>query len=200
MQGRGRVSKDDCSLKRVAKAIRFVAVQSIQFTPGSSATDIWVRRFIIERWDVRVSSGPIFDHVLLADEINRASRGSSALLEAMSEMQVHDRRSSNTNLPSPFLCSRPRTRSNSMARPPLPEAQPDRFLGQIELGYPGCGKTGSAKSCTLTAFPDPLDGLPNGTQSRNDVVQFQSQVRTFVRKSRLATSSRSFVRLATTGD
>jgi MoxR-like ATPase len=80
--------------------------------------------------------GPIFTHVLVADELNRApSKSQSALLEAMEEGRVsidgqwHD-------LPQPFWVVATQNPAEQMGTNPLPESQLDRFLIQVSLGYP----------------------------------------------------------------
>lgn len=80
--------------------------------------------------------GPVFTHVLLADEINRASpRTQSALLESMSEAQVTVD-GVTYPLPRPFLVLATQNPVESTGTYPLPEAQLDRFLVRIHVGYP----------------------------------------------------------------
>ncbi len=80
--------------------------------------------------------GPIFTHVLLADEINRASpRTQSALLEAMSERQVTSD-GETRKLPAPFFVVATQNPIDYQGTYPLPEAQLDRFLLRVKLGYP----------------------------------------------------------------
>ncbi|WP_051282258.1 AAA family ATPase [Azovibrio restrictus] len=80
--------------------------------------------------------GPIFTQVLLADEINRASpKTQSALLEAMEEKQVSSDGCSRP-LPRPFFVIATQNPVDQMSTNPLPEAQLDRFLMRLSLGYP----------------------------------------------------------------
>lgn len=80
--------------------------------------------------------GPVFTNVLLADEINRASpRAQSALLEAMAEGQVSIDRTT-LKLPSPFLVVATQNPVDLVGTFPLPNAQKDRFLFQVSMGYP----------------------------------------------------------------
>ncbi len=80
--------------------------------------------------------GPIFCNVLLADEINRASpRTQSALLEAMSEQQTSIEGTTHP-LPSPFFVLATQNPIEFHGTYPLPEAQLDRFLARIQIGYP----------------------------------------------------------------
>lgn len=92
-------------------------------------------------WDAgggtfRYQPGPIFSELLLADEINRAApRTQSALLEAMEERQVSEGGVSRP-LPEPFFVIATQNPSAFVGTSPLPEAQLDRFLLTVTLGYP----------------------------------------------------------------
>jgi len=80
--------------------------------------------------------GPIFTHILLADEINRASpKTQSALLEAMEEKQVSVEGQTRA-LPSPFFVIATQNPQDQVGTHALPESQLDRFLMRISLGYP----------------------------------------------------------------
>ena len=80
--------------------------------------------------------GPIFAHVVLADEINRASpKAQSALLEAMSESAVTVDGVTHA-LPQPFFVIATQNPIHQSGTYPLPESQLDRFLMRLELGYP----------------------------------------------------------------
>ncbi|MDR2261179.1 MAG: AAA family ATPase [Azoarcus sp.] len=80
--------------------------------------------------------GPLFTQVLLADEINRASpKTQSALLEAMEERQVSSEGESRP-LPRPFFVIATQNPVDQLSTNPLPEAQLDRFLMRVPLGYP----------------------------------------------------------------
>ncbi|MGE0376738.1 MAG: AAA family ATPase [Planctomycetaceae bacterium] len=114
-----------------------VEFRRIQFTPDLLPTDI-LGSSIYNPADGSFTfrQGPIFCSVLLADEINRASpRTQSALLEAMSELQVtiEGRR---YTLPQPFLVLATQNPIDFHGTYPLPEAQLDRFLIYLNLGYP----------------------------------------------------------------
>jgi len=97
---------------------------------GVSVFDAQARRF-------EFHPGPIFAHVLLADEINRAPpRTQSALLEAMAEYQVTvDGRTH--PLPNPFFVIATQNPVDLAGTYPLPDSQLDRFLLRLTLGYPG---------------------------------------------------------------
>ena len=109
----------------------------IQFTPDLLPADI-LGSSIYSPADGSFTfrRGPIFAHVLLADEINRASpRTQSALLEAMSESQATIEGVRHP-LPEPFLVLATENPIEFHGTYPLPEAQLDRFLVQLKLGYP----------------------------------------------------------------
>ncbi len=81
--------------------------------------------------------GPVFTQVLLADEINRASpKTQSALLEAMEERQVSSD-GVTRKLPQPFFVLATQNPVDQLSSHPLPEAQLDRFMMRISIGYPG---------------------------------------------------------------
>jgi MoxR-like ATPase len=112
----------------------------VQFTPDLMPSDILGSEVLEEDADKKRSfrflKGPIFAQLLMADEINRASpRTQSALLQAMQEQHVsingerHD-------LPTPFHVLATQNPIEQEGTYPLPEAQLDRFLMQIDVGYP----------------------------------------------------------------
>jgi MoxR-like ATPase len=89
-----------------------------------------------EREEFVFHAGPIFSQLLLADEINRASpKTQSALLEAMEERQVSSDGCSRP-LPIPFFVIATQNPVDQLSTNPLPEAQLDRFLMRLSLGYP----------------------------------------------------------------
>jgi MoxR-like ATPase len=109
----------------------------IQFTPDLLPADILGASVLDPREGTfTFQPGPVFTHLLLADEINRASpRTQSALLEAMNEGQVTVDGQSR-RLPQPFFVVATQNPIDFQGTYPLPEAQLDRFLLQIALGYP----------------------------------------------------------------
>lgn len=111
--------------------------QRIQFTSDLLPSDIvGVSVFDNKSQDFRFHQGPIFSEVLLADEINRASpRTQSALLEAMAEHQVSVDRQT-YHLANPFFVIATQNPIDLVGTFPLPDAQLDRFLLRISLGYP----------------------------------------------------------------
>jgi MoxR-like ATPase len=109
----------------------------IQFTPdllpgdisGGFIYDSRQNQFVLRK-------GPLFTHVLLADEINRASpKTQSALLEAMQEGQV-SLEGESMKLPDPFIVIATQNPIEYEGTFPLPEAQLDRFLVRLSIGYP----------------------------------------------------------------
>ncbi len=115
----------DCSFRR------------IQFTPDLLPTDIsGVNVFNQERGDFEFRPGAIFANIVLGDEINRASpKTQSALLEAMEEGQVTIDTETH-ELGAPFMVIATQNPIEHEGTYPLPEAQLDRFMMRIGLGYP----------------------------------------------------------------
>ena len=109
----------------------------VQFTPDLMPSDISGHAVFdpkLERFEVR--KGPVFTNILLADEINRApAKTQSALLEAMQEGQVTIEGTSFPLTP-PFLCLATQNPLELEGTYPLPEAQLDRFLLKVLIGYP----------------------------------------------------------------
>jgi MoxR-like ATPase len=109
----------------------------VQFTPDLLPTDILGSSIYNPRdGSFTFKEGPVFTHVLLADEINRASpRTQSALLEAMSEGQVSIE-GTTRKLAAPILVIATQNPVEFHGTYPLPEAQLDRFGLRVSLGYP----------------------------------------------------------------
>lgn len=109
----------------------------IQFTPDLLPTDlIGTMIFNPKSGEFSAKKGPIFTNIVLADEINRApAKVQSALLEAMAEKQVTIGDTS-YKLESPFLVLATQNPLEQEGTYPLPEAQMDRFMFKINVGYP----------------------------------------------------------------
>ena len=126
-------------LRTLARALQ-LKYSRIQFTPDLMPADI-VGSMIIETDDhgakaLRFSPGPIFAHLVLADEINRATpKTQSALLEAMQERTVTSGTTTH-ELDRPFLVMATQNPIEMEGTYPLPEAQLDRFLMKILVTYP----------------------------------------------------------------
>src|SRR5580658_991217 len=115
-----------------------LSVARIQFTPDLMPSDITGHAILDPgSRELRIVRGPVFTHVLLADEINRApAKTQSALLEVMQEYQVTLEGQAHP-LPKPFIVLATQNPVETEGTYPLPEAQLDRFLLKIEIGYPG---------------------------------------------------------------
>jgi MoxR-like ATPase len=113
----------------------------IQFTPDLLPADLTGTLILDPKsGDFKPRLGPVFANLLLADEINRApAKVQSALLEAMQEHQVTIG-STTHRLPDPFLVLATQNPIEQEGTYPLPEAQVDRFMLKIRLGYPSKGE------------------------------------------------------------
>ena len=111
--------------------------QRIQFTPDLMPADLVGTRIYNQRTgEFSTSLGPVFTNLLLADEINRApAKVQSALLEVMQERQVTIGRET-FPVPEPFLVMATQNPIESEGTYPLPEAQVDRFMLKVLVGYP----------------------------------------------------------------
>ncbi len=109
----------------------------VQFTPDLVPADlIGTRIYHQPSGEFQVSLGPVFTNLLLADEINRApAKVQSALLEVMQEHQVTIGRETH-HVPEPFLVMATQNPIESEGTYPLPEAQVDRFMMKVIVGYP----------------------------------------------------------------
>ncbi len=143
--------------KAVARSLR-CSFGRVQFTPDLMPTDVTgIYYFDQPAGQFRFRPGPVFSQILLADEINRATpRTQSALLEAMQERQVTIDGTTHP-LPSPFLVIATQNPIELEGTFPLPEAQLDRFLLRLTLGY----VSEEEESALLTRFQeaDPLETL-----------------------------------------
>jgi MoxR-like ATPase len=124
------------AIKTLADAISG-EFQRIQFTPDLVPADlIGTRIYNQKTGEFNTSLGPVFTNLLLADEINRAPpKVQSALLEVMQERQVTIGRET-FKVPDPFLVMATQNPIESEGTYPLPEAQVDRFMLKVLVGYP----------------------------------------------------------------
>src|SRR3954468_16594864 len=107
----------------------------LQFTPDLMPSDV-VGQLIYERQEFRFRQGPVFTNLLLADEVNRTPpKTQAALLEAMEERQVSVEGEARP-LPDPFLVVATQNPVEYEGTYPLPEAELDRFLVRVDVGYP----------------------------------------------------------------
>lgn len=117
-----------------------VSFKRIQFTPDLMPSDITGTNVLDEdeqgRREFRFVEGPVFTNILLADEINRTPpKTQAALLQAMQEREVSIGRDT-FNLPKPFFTIATQNPIEQEGTYPLPEAQLDRFMFNIKVGYP----------------------------------------------------------------
>ena len=117
-----------------------VSFKRIQFTPDLMPSDITGTNVLEEddqgRREFRFVEGPVFTNILLADEINRTPpKTQAALLQAMQEREISVGRNT-YGLPEPFFTIATRNPIEQEGTYPLPEAQLDRFMFNIKVGYP----------------------------------------------------------------
>jgi len=147
----------------------------IQFTPDLLPSDVSGISFFNQKEQAfEFRPGPVMSQVLLADEINRATpRTQSALLEAMQERQITVD-GTTYPLPRPFLVLATQNPIELEGTFPLPEAQVDRFLLRLPIGYP----TEQEEHDILLRFErdDPLEGLEPVTNP-DEILAMQRQVR-----------------------
>jgi len=130
-------------VRTLARAL-LLSFTRVQFTPDLMPADI-IGTDILESGEegerrFRFRPGPVFTHLLLADEINRATpKTQSALLEAMQERQVSVGGQTHP-LPRPFLVLATQNPIELEGTYPLPEAQLDRFLFKVQVGYPSAAE------------------------------------------------------------
>lgn len=174
------------TLVRMLAILLGLSFRRVQFTPdlmpsditGTSVLDLKTREF-------EFRPGPVFTQVLLADEINRATpKTQAALLEAMQERQVTVDGLTHT-LPDPFFVLATQNPVELEGTFPLPEAQLDRFLLRVRLGYPDEGQ----EERILTTSPEdrvlptePIPGIPNVGKFKELVgtVRLNHEVRRYV--------------------
>ncbi|MFL6576640.1 MAG: AAA family ATPase [Povalibacter sp.] len=131
----------------------------VQFTPDMMPSDITGHAVLDPATrELRIVRGPVFTQVLLADEINRApAKTQSALLEVMQEYQV-TLEGQTIALPQPFFVLATQNPVETEGTYPLPEAQLDRFLLKIEIGYPSADE--ETKVVLRTTMNQTGDRLP----------------------------------------
>lgn len=124
------------TIKTLARTIRGT-FRRIQFTPDLVPADLVGTRIYNQKTgEFTTALGPVFTHLLLADEINRApAKVQSALLEVMQEYQVTIAGETH-RVPQPFLVMATQNPIETEGTYPLPEAQVDRFMMKVLVGYP----------------------------------------------------------------
>ncbi|NOV04502.1 AAA family ATPase [Paenibacillus planticolens] len=133
-------------------------MKRIQFTPDLLPSDVSGINFYNQKLgEFEFRPGPLFAHIVLADEINRATpRTQSSLLESMEERQVSIDGETRT-LEAPFLVIATQNPVENQGTFPLPEAQLDRFLMKLSLGYPSAAE--QVEILKRYQQQDPLDQL-----------------------------------------
>ena len=141
------------TVRTLARALD-LTYKRIQFTPDLLPADV-IGTQVYNPRDAAFTThkGPVFTNILLADEINRApAKVQSALLEAMQERQVTIGPETHP-LPAPFLVLATQNPIEQEGTYPLPEAQADRFLVKVKVGYPK--KSEEREILTRSAQPEP---------------------------------------------
>ncbi|PLK45547.1 MoxR family ATPase [Emticicia sp. TH156] len=180
----------------------------VQFTPDLMPGDIIGTEILEEDHETgkkffKFNRGPIFANIVLADEINRTPpKTQAALLEAMQEYKV-TYAGTNYDLPLPFLIIATQNPIEQAGTYPLPEAQLDRFLLYIKLGYPSeqeelnvlKSTTGSSKQTLQTVLTDnEIIDLQKLTRQVHITDELIVKVNQLVRNTRPANSNSQFVK------
>ena len=176
-----------------------LGARRVQFTPDLLPSDILGAEVLEESAggarQFRFIEGPVFSQLLMADEINRASpRTQSALLQAMQEHHVtvagtrHD-------LPSPFHVLATQNPIEQEGTYPLPEAQLDRFLLEIEIGFPDR----EAERAMLRLTTGQAEAKPEAVMGPKDLIAAQKLVRSMPVGEQVAEAILDLVRGARPG-
>ncbi|MDF2519717.1 MAG: ATPase associated with various cellular 3 [Clostridia bacterium] len=145
----------------------------IQFTPDLLPTDLTgINYFNQKTAEFQFRRGPLFTNILLADEINRATpRTQSSLLECMEERQISVE-GETYRLEKPFFVLATQNPIESYGTFPLPEAQLDRFLMKVKMGYPE--RQEEEKILDLFDKQSPLEDL-EAVCSTPDIIEMQKE-------------------------
>ncbi len=148
-----------------------VSFRRIQFTPDLMPSDITGTNVIEEnenrRREFRFVPGPIFAHIILADEINRTPpKTQAAMLEAMQERQVTVGQETHP-LPDPFFVIATQNPIEQEGTYPLPEAQQDRFMFNVYVDYPTSAEEEKILAATTSGETPELQTVFNATQLLN---------------------------------
>jgi MoxR-like ATPase len=158
--------------KALAKSIS-CDFKRIQFTPDLLPTDLTgINYFNQKAGEFEFRKGPLFTNILLADEINRATpRTQSSLLECMEERQISVEGDTH-KLEKPFFVLATQNPIENYGTFPLPEAQLDRFLMKVKMGYPE--RAEEQKILDLFDKQSPLEDL-TAVCSSEDIINMQQQ-------------------------
>ncbi|GAB3510217.1 AAA family ATPase [Emticicia fontis] len=194
-------------VKTMSEALE-MKFKRVQFTPDLMPGDIIGTEILEEDHETgkkffKFNQGPIFANIVLADEINRTPpKTQAALLEAMQEYKV-TYAGTNYDLPQPFLIIATQNPIEQAGTYPLPEAQLDRFLLYIKLGYPSeqeelnvlKSTTGISKQTLQTVLTDKeIIDLQKITRQVHISDELISRVNSLVRNTRPANSTSAFVK------
>ncbi|WP_017416825.1 AAA family ATPase [Clostridium tunisiense] len=161
-------------IKAITKSLN-LTFSRVQFTPDLLPSDIiGVSIYNAKSGEFEFRKGPIFANIILADEINRTSpKTQSALLEVMEEKQVSE--GVNTYvLNRPFIVMATQNPIEYEGTFPLPEAQLDRFMIKVKIGYPS--ETDEVSILNIYKEEEPLDTL-TAVASSEDIIELQKAVR-----------------------
>lgn len=147
----------------------------IQFTPDMLPSDITgVSIFNQESREFEFRAGPILTQIVLADEINRATpKTQSALLEAMEERQLTVD-GTTYQLPKPFMVLATQNPIEYEGTFPLPEAQLDRFMMKIRIGYPGLND--EIEILDIQKLQHPIESL-QVVAKEDEIIKMQEAIR-----------------------
>jgi len=164
-------------LVRTLGEVLDLSFSRIQFTPDLMPADILGTNIVMEapggRRQFEFQRGPVFTHLALADEINRATpKTQSALLEARQERQV-TAGGELRKLPEPFFVMATQNPIDQEGTYPLPEAQLDRFFFKILVGYPSAEELSEVLNRTTAGPREPVQKV----LSREDLLELMKLVR-----------------------
>ena len=156
---------------RCLASVMDLSFKRIQFTPDLMPSDITGANVIDEGPDgrraFRFVKGPVFANIVLADEINRTPpKTQAALLEAMQEHQVTVGQET-YDLPDPFFVIATQNPIEQEGTYPLPEAQLDRFMFNIQVDYPSLAEEQQILSATTAGPPPELTKILSGRSIQN---------------------------------
>jgi len=159
------------AVKALANSID-LEFKRVQFTPDLLPSDITgVEIYNPKTNEFQIKKGPVFTNFLLADEINRApAKVQSALLEAMQERQVSIAEE-NFSLPEPFMVLATQNPIEQEGTYPLPEAQLDRFMLKVEVGY----NTPEEEFEIIKLLDNPKEISP--VANKEDILKLQKEVK-----------------------
>lgn len=161
-------------VKALAKSLN-LTYGRIQFTPDLLPSDVTgISIFNQKTMQFEFRKGPVFSNILLADEINRTSpKTQSALLEAMEERQISEGNST-YEISKPFIVLATENPVEHKGTFALPEAQLDRFMIKIKIGYPDA--LSEAKMLEIYKNDEPLKNIESVTESE-EILSLQKKVR-----------------------